>query len=251
MNIHYINLKRRTDRDQLFLKRNHFINNLVKVDAIDGTRLDREQLIDNKIISPDLTDYSDGAIGCALSHLKLWELSIKNQQVITIAEDDAIFNRDFDRYSNKVLEQLPPDWDICLWGWNFDSILTLQHPENKQQSTMKFNQDELRNNVANFQKLKPDCKPLPMINAFGLMCYSISPKGAAFFIKHCFPLKNERVTISVSNNTSHVLNTSSDIAMNRFYAKAKSFACFPPLVASENYKADSDLYTIPSDACPY
>ena len=39
--------------------------------------------------------YTDGAIGCALSHYQLWNLSIEKNEVLTIAEDDAIFRYDF------------------------------------------------------------------------------------------------------------------------------------------------------------
>lgn len=248
MDIHYINLENRTDRNHLFLQRNTDITSLIKVDATQGSELDRNKLIENKFIAPELTQYSAGALGCAMSHLKLWERARDSGVAMTIAEDDAIFNRQFTQCSAEVLSQLDSDWDICLWGWNFDSILKAQLPEEKHARIIKFSQKELRDNVAAFQEMKPDCKPVRLLNAFGLMCYSISPKGAKYFIDHCFPLVNELVPVHASGKTHKILNTSSDIVMNKYFATAKSYACFPPLVASENYKAESDLYQIEADS---
>jgi GR25 family glycosyltransferase involved in LPS biosynthesis len=49
---------------------------------------------------------------------------------LTIAEDDAVFRADFEHEANRVIASLSPDWDMILWGWNFDSILGLEFMKN-------------------------------------------------------------------------------------------------------------------------
>lgn len=66
---------------------------------------------------------SDGEIGCALSHYKLWKHLYTNPKLekIIIFEDDAThLDVDFFKKTEKVIKSAPADWDIILLGfWLF------------------------------------------------------------------------------------------------------------------------------------
>jgi GR25 family glycosyltransferase involved in LPS biosynthesis len=90
--------------------------NISRFDAIYGKELESNH--------PDILKYFvnnhkliDGQIGCALSHIKIWQDAIKNNyENIIIFEDDAIIPEDFWRKFNNAYNELPKDWDMLLLG---------------------------------------------------------------------------------------------------------------------------------------
>lgn len=50
-----------------------------------------------------------GAVGCALSHLALWQLGAATGQMLTIAEDDAILRHDFEVVTAAAMARAPRD----------------------------------------------------------------------------------------------------------------------------------------------
>jgi Glycosyltransferase family 25 (LPS biosynthesis protein) len=119
--IHLINLDRSNERLRRFNERNGHLDNIVRVSATDGSTLDRETLISSGYISGDL-EYGPGALGCALSHVKLWETAVAENRSITIFEDDIIVSQQFTKRAREVLSVLPTDWDIILWGYIFNPL---------------------------------------------------------------------------------------------------------------------------------
>ena len=78
-------------------------------------------------------------------------------------------------------------------------------------------------------------------NAFGICCYTVSPKGARRLRDACFPLMNDVIPIvALSRN---IANFCLDSIMNKYYCTLASYVCFPPLVWTENDKSDSDNAT--------
>lgn len=61
-----------------------------------------------------------GALGCWDSHKRLLKKIIDlNLDYCLILEDDVVFCEDFEKKFNKVLSELPTDWDMLyLGGWN-------------------------------------------------------------------------------------------------------------------------------------
>ncbi len=112
-----INLQRRPDKLKKVLQRIYDLKLEESVDiqvlsAVDGKELSDEWLKDNIRISPLYRDsmrgrgMTYGEIGCALSHMKAWEM-VKNFPSITqalIIEDDAVFKPNF----LEVIERVKP-----------------------------------------------------------------------------------------------------------------------------------------------
>ena len=75
---------------------------------------------------PDIKKYfatnhelSPRQIGCALSHIKIWEDAVKNNyENILIFEDDVIIPPDFLAKLEPVVNELPDDWNMLLLGLN-------------------------------------------------------------------------------------------------------------------------------------
>jgi hypothetical protein len=150
-----------------------------------------------------------------------------------------VLNRHFAAKAARVLTGLPPDWDILLWGWNFDSILHVEIVPGVSQAVMGFDPRKLGPKVLEFREKDYDVLPLRLLTAFGLVCYSVSPAGAQRLRERCFPLRNETIPIPVGPR--RVTNYNIDVAMNKHYRALRAFVCFPPLAWTENDKATSDI----------
>jgi len=236
--IKVVSLKRSTTRREEFVRNNPGLA-YAFFDAVDGKTLIPAILEDPKLFVQPLRFPSLGAYGCALSHLRLWEQAIDSNEPLTIAEDDAVFRRDFPAASAALIEKLPPDWDLVMWGWNFDSILSVLPLRGISPAVMVFNQDDLRAGMNEFRDLVHPAYPLELHRCFGTVAYTISPGGARKFKEHCFPMKQFDLYFPLL--PQKVPNTGVDIAMNRVYPDTRSFAAFPPLVATPNDTAASTV----------
>jgi glycosyl transferase, family 25 len=231
MSIKVISLKRSNQRKERFQDNNQKII-FEFFDGIDGSLLRENEINNPKIFSQPLNFMSLGAYGCALSHLSLWEQVIECNFPLTISEDDAIFRNDFEYQSEKVIKMLPHDWDFILWGWNFNSILSLNEFSQVSPTVMLFNQNQMRNNIGIFKSGLNATFPFRLDKCFGTPAYTISPNGAKKFKELCFPMVN--FELFFPGLKKKIPNNGIDIAMNKIYATTQSFVCFPPLVLTEN-----------------
>jgi glycosyl transferase family 25 len=119
----YLNLAARPERNEQFLRLNAGLADFRRIDAIFGADQRADELIRAGVIVEPRTSFTHGALGNALSHKRVWEQCAAGDHVVTLAEDDGAINRQFPQKAPEVLAKLPPDWDIVLWGWNFDSVL--------------------------------------------------------------------------------------------------------------------------------
>lgn len=237
--IQVISLGTASDRRKEFARNNPHLS-YAFVDAIDG-RMQSEASIRATGLFGERLPFSPGACGCAMSHLKLWETAISTEQVVTVAEDDAIFRLDFEERSRQLLGELPENWDFVLWGWNFDSFLSLRVLPGISPAVVFFNQDQLRKATAEFQQLRDRTTPMRLEHVFGIPAYSISPRGARKFKSRCFPVPARDLDLPLFGK--RLPNTGIDITMNFVYRESEAFCCFPPLVVSKNDHASSSIQT--------
>lgn len=238
METYYINLDKRPDKNELFIKRNAGLLPFKRCSATDGAALDPGALIGSRIIDSGLDCYSKGALGCAMSHKLLWDYAEQQSGPVTIIEDDAVLNHRFQIDSEEMLGKLPADWDIILWGWNFDSLLHVLLPGGFD-SVTSFPAQVSDNQLIEFRCSEILSTPLKLQGAFGTVAYTISPNGARRLKQCCFPLMKEYVIIPGLNR--QLLNIGIDVVMNKWYRHLQAFAAFPPLIMTKNDKASSDV----------
>ena len=241
MEISLINLDRCSDRLAKFHSTNAHLTAISRVAALEGARFSRDVLIRNNILANPMPEYTNGAIGCALSHLSLWELAVREKKMLTVAEDDAIFHNDFDSLAKEVIDTLPPEWDIVLWGWNFDSFLLFDMLPGASSCLAQFDQAKLRTGISTYQKSDISPKAYRLMRAFGTICYSISPAGAERLHNHCVPIRPMNTFYPGLNRS--LVNIGIDRMMNEAYPSLSAFVCFPPLVATENDNGASTTLT--------
>ena len=228
--IKVINLKRSTSRKEQFIKNNPNISYSF-FEGIDGSTLSKKFLAESELFDQNLV-YTKGAYGAALSHLSLWEEAINTNRAITVIEDDVILRADFESEHNKIIDSIGEDWDIVLWGWNFDHILSVNVMPDISPVIMIFNQQQLRNSVPNFYVSKSSSTLMLLDKCFGIPAYTISAKGAGKFKKNCFPLLPFEIEFPLMSHKMQ--NNGVDIAMNNLYPSLNAYACFPPLAITKN-----------------
>jgi glycosyl transferase, family 25 len=241
LKIHLINLERSPQRLTTFLEANGHLNGLERFPAVDGKLIDRKALEREGVIDGALPYYTDGAVGAALSHLKLWDLAIESGQPVTLAEDDAIFHHRFEEYTSRLLASLPDDWDYVLWGWNFDSILAFDLLPGVSACVAQFNQEQMRQNVQAYQAMSLSPMPYRLHRAFGLPSYTVSPLGAQRLKDFCLPLREMSVFYPGLNR--HLPNRALDDMLNSNYPDSNSYVSVPPLVLTKNEHAISTIQT--------
>jgi GR25 family glycosyltransferase involved in LPS biosynthesis len=218
--------------------RNRGIARFRRAEAVDGKTLDIRQLIQKGIVRRTLKTYTRGALGCALSHKRIWERCASGRLPITVAEDDAAFNCRFSEKAPIVMKRLPRDWDIVLWGWNFDSVLHVELAKGIPTSVMYFDAANGKPGT-DFRALKFEVVPLRLITAFGTVCYSLTPSGAQKLVAACFPLRNEVLWVEALRRK--LCNFGIDVMMNKQYRDLHAYVAFPPLVWTDNDKTTSDV----------
>jgi len=84
--------------------------------AYNGRNLDNNSLIKRGVLYPT-NRLEKGQVGCAYSHLKLWERCIKQpEKYFVILEDDIIIPPNFSKQISYILSVLPDKWDIVYIG---------------------------------------------------------------------------------------------------------------------------------------
>jgi GR25 family glycosyltransferase involved in LPS biosynthesis len=206
-------------------------------EAVDGLTLQQGDPTFSEVFGPGSERYTPGARGSALSHLRLWQSCLEQGQPILIFEDDAIIRHDINRVAAKGFETLHRDWDVILFGYNTDSILTVDTARARRTVTfpVKYPSEAmlLRNAMSTSAVAF-----LRLHHAFGLCGYAISPKGARILSKLCFPLDNRVLHITRIGRLRAITLGG---MMNAAFSKVRAFACYPPVVLSPNDKATSTI----------
>ncbi|RUT24089.1 hypothetical protein C0V97_08445 [Asaia sp. W19] len=235
-----ITLKRTPERLEEFRRDNPKFSDIRLFEAIDGRSLDREALRDQGILDPDL-NYTDGAIGCALSHLAIWTNSLGEGRGCTIFEDDAIINESFDARTSGLIEALPQGWDMVLWGYNTDAYLTFRSAEIGFFCTSRFDHVNLLKNREEFRMGSADTTLFSLLRAHGLIGYSISPSGISKMLSHVLPLRPMQTFYPGLEKNKE--NSGIDDMMAGCYDKLSAWVAFPPLVLAKNDLATSTVQT--------
>jgi glycosyl transferase, family 25 len=134
-----ITLERRQDRWRRFQDQSGIDGlNLKRFTGVDGKTIDitkddrialctKRNILANVRRSHEELD-SVGGVGCALSHIAVWQWMVdNNQEVCLIFEDDAVVPPDFVEMANKCITDStilkdPKKWDMWLLGGIWDKL---------------------------------------------------------------------------------------------------------------------------------
>jgi len=238
MKIYVINLDRSVERLAQFRAHNPSQGLILRASAIDGRTVDPQVFIDRGLLSPALR-YGAGALGHALSQLRMWKHTADGHEPVTVLEDDAVLCRNFREESQRIIDGLTPGWDYIFWGYNFDTYMTFEVLAGVSTGVITFDQDRMRAGLAGFHGQDVTTTAFRLICALGTPGYTVSPAGAARLLAACLPLRPSERFYPGMNRI--VPNVSLDYAMNECHPTFAAYVALPPLVLTAN---DHSISTI-------
>lgn len=237
MQKYFISLDRTPERTKRFLDANTHIDGFERSPGLDGKLLDRNDIISKGLLAPTC-DFTAGALGSGLAHATLWAKVVGSGKPAHIFEDDAFLCRNFEQESDRIIKSLPEDWEIILWGNNYDSILEFELLPGITQCFASFNQDSVRKGIRTFRDMDVTSSTFRLSQTFGICGYAISAYGASRLIERCFPMSSVSVTYPGLGGRV-LMATSIDHLMNLHYSDIKAYTSFPPLCLTDNDSANS------------
>ncbi|MCX5619967.1 MULTISPECIES: glycosyltransferase family 25 protein [Bombella] len=235
---HYvISLARTPERLERFRRVNSHLPDITHAPGIDGQQVDRQNIIKAGMLTADC-QFTAGAVGSGLTHIALWGAIAQSQEPAHIFEDDAFLCQNFASKSQEIIQNLPEDWEIILWGQNSDAPLHYEVLPGQTDCFAQFNQDDVRRGIEGFRFQQVETLPFRLKQTFGICGYALSPLGAVSLMKRCLPMASLPINYpSLGNRT--LISSSIDHLMNRHYAEMKAYCCVPPLVLTDNLTAQS------------
>jgi GR25 family glycosyltransferase involved in LPS biosynthesis len=235
MDIFVISLESSTERKVTFDNYNSKYIKYTYHNAVDGKKININNL-DKSLFKKGSQNYSNGAIGCALSHLQLWDKCIELNKPIVIMEDDAIVSRDYNKHINNIMNNLlPKTWDIVQLNYNFDSVLSYNNT-NYETCNCIFNKHKMTKiDISNFVKTKINTTIAKLNFCFGMSAYIINPIGAKKLKDNCFPLDNRVINLPFLNNINCF---TIDCMMNSIYKDIQAYVCIIPFVITPHISDD-------------
>lgn len=139
-----INLERRPDRLERFMstydRSDMKSTRLKRIGAVDGTDLDISKVPLSDVARGELKQIETtgfrskhyqltrGAIGCYLSHVKVWKDIVENQYSSGLVfEDDVNVPRNLNQKIKSSIQYIPEDWDIILFGYHCKSCENIKN----------------------------------------------------------------------------------------------------------------------------
>ena len=176
-----MNLKHRPEKLESVLKQLHksrvlMQSNIQRVDAVYGRDLNITKLFEENHLSAEAYKsivrtravnghfMTIGALGCALTHIKIWKEAVLKDKPMLIVEDDITLLDDFDRRLIEALDSLPDDFALFYLANLIDT-------------------DSKSYTLYGDTKLE-----IPLDNFYGGYGYMISPKAAEHLLGSVYPL---------------------------------------------------------------
>lgn len=206
-----------------------------KAEAIDGTKVAKEILVAEGLVSEDLK-YSPGALGCAASHIALWQLAFETNETILVLEDDAVLAANFDEALQDLRDELY-SYDFLSLGFNLDCPAQFELLPGLTPCLTSFLGQSLGPRVQDFRRLSLKPVPYKLQLCFGTPGYIIRPAGAQKLLRKLLPLRN----FTMSCSAGKAVNTGIDVALNSVYQDIEAYVSFPPIVLTAN---DKDTSTV-------
>lgn len=231
-----VNLDRQATKYAGFLERNAGCDfNFERLAASDGAQMSHGDVMTMRLVAPG-TQFTPGAVGCAMSHRRIWTWVVEQGVPALVFEDDATVRHD----ANEKLAALLPtlgSWDYVTLGCNLDSILDVELAPGMT-STMVFQPKHPNDHTdAAFQRSASPVAGFRLKACFGTPGYAVSPAGARKLLQLSFPMDNRPYKVPLLSRELNVVGI--DGMMNCLYSHIEAYACFPALVVPRNDRATS------------
>ncbi|MBO1323971.1 glycosyltransferase family 25 protein [Acetobacter sp. TBRC 12305] len=234
----FINKEGAENQSTIFRQSNAHFPDIERFQAIIDDGNSQADLINKGFLRSDFSGDS-AALSQALTHTLLWSSVLSEQKPLMIMEDNALLCQNFVEQRQKILGQLNDDWDIILFGYDFDASCVINAIPGVSPCGFYFDFNQMRKAAYTWHSRSVEANAYPLLQASGLYCYAVSPRGARLLLEACIPLR------SLSNQPFSL-----DKQMSAVYPKIKAFAAFPPLAISGNDNSTMSFFKEKNNSRP-
>lgn len=236
-NCHVINLDKSVDRLNWFRQTNNLSGiNIKRFSAYDGSTLDRSRLVEIGLIKHS-DGYTNGALGCALSHIQLWKLCVECDRTITIFEDDVVIHPNFVSASLSTANVLTGKWDLIAWGYNNNPQFMWIDFGTSWMKCIPYTKVYSGADIEAFRSSSITPGWVRARHFFGTQGYSITPNTARKLLRTLLPLDRRLITFPGAD--VRIYEEGIDCAMMGLYGEMRSFISVPSLVMHmDNFHSD-------------
>jgi GR25 family glycosyltransferase involved in LPS biosynthesis len=222
-----INLDRSPERLVQFRRFNRDVEDAARFPAVDGLSLDRHALAASGYIDTHLP-WGPGTIGCAMSHVMLWELAAEGNGA-TIFEDDVVLPHRFRTRASEVLAGLPKDWDFILWGCLLNPGFAWVDLGDTRVRLHCYGEARHKDadGLRGFQEQDGPRTAVKLLHAFGHHAYSVSAKGARAALDYLLPMRSRQIVFPDAG--VRITAKTKDVDLCGLYPSIKAFLCLPNL----------------------
>jgi GR25 family glycosyltransferase involved in LPS biosynthesis len=239
MNIRVLNLTRRPDRWTRFQMLNSHLSGAERVECIDGPALGVEGLREHGVDRESLPKYQCSTIGNQLTHMREWKRIAASQEAGTVAEDDAIFHRDFEGHARELLTLVPDDYDVIFWGWTQCCAVMFEIAPGCRWILGATSKEVMPGENHRFPK-HPYVPNLHRVShCYNSFAYTLSPRGARNLLEKCWPLKDETLPMTGTGTQVDIYGVDAKVSATIPFMQA--YLCFPPIVYHPHDISDSDM----------
>ena len=249
MDIFAITMDKQGRRFRSFVENNAHLK-IEPFEAIKGNKLSEMEILKENLATSEFLSNNDlfsyGAIGCAASHKKIWERSMKEGKDFLVFEDDCFVHPQIQLFidSNKKILQTS---DICFFGLTTNSVMQVKSKQDLEFTSIYFNPAYPKPEWINNAFSKTDINKIifnKLIIGFGFWAYYLTPKGAKKLIELIFPLSLKTTPIPLINH-GHPQNMpciSIDRSGCAIYKKIDALMTYPFLAYNQNINISSTDY---------
>jgi len=214
------------------------------VAATDGRETNPQELAELGLIVPGrMNGWDADSVGNALSHWLCWHQTIESERPTCIFEDDAFLRGDFVERVLGLLDELPPDWDLLLLGYNTNSTIEVAITPDCYYRAHFARRNDSAEELASFAAADGAVVAMRLHHAFGSFAYLVSPAGAQKLIDGCFPLAGRYVSVPALG--ADIRATTLDGIMNAVFATTQAYAAFPPLALPFGGEKRASAWALP------
>lgn len=246
MHAYVINLRRRPERRERFLRWNAGKGlDFEFLDAVDGSGLDQQELIDKGLLSAKRHLFNHGSLGNALSHRAAWEMAVWKGENIVVFEDDAYIHRRTAGLLGGSVAHRKLGADILYLGYNRDAAIAISFAPDAWSRVSFFKMEKNFEQFASGYDALGDryaTRTYDVRLVWGTLGYVVSPQGAATLLAGCFPLASDTAIVMYGQGRKlkpYTLDGMMNVLFQHDRARARCF--YPPLVVGPNEHTDSDV----------
>jgi FkbM family methyltransferase len=131
---------------------------------------------------------SPGVIGCASSHLRIWEECVRDDVPYLVMEDDVVFCDRFCDNLSKIwadLDDLENGWDVVFLGYHVSEANAKNSPEHFASMRAAWPSSTVSSFAEVCSRFRGMNCPFGIFGG-GTFCYLVSPRGAEKLQRHIY-----------------------------------------------------------------